>query len=80
VIGTKIGGIPEQVEDGKTGFLFEMGNVEQLADKMSVLSMDMEMRVGMGKAARHRVEKEYSLEDHCSQLIGIYKELLTKKL
>jgi len=56
VIGTKIGGIPEQVEDGKTGFLFEMGNVEQLADKMSVLSMDMEMRVGMGKAARHKVE------------------------
>ena len=44
IIGSRIGGIPEQVEDGKTGLLFEMGNVEQLARKMKILAEDNELR------------------------------------
>jgi len=78
VIGSRIGGIPEQVLDGETGLLFEMGNAKQLSEKMSILFQDKELRARMGKAAIRRVEKEYSLENHCSRLMDIYNELLRK--
>jgi glycosyltransferase involved in cell wall biosynthesis len=76
VIGSGIGGIPEQIENGKTGFLFEMSNVRELAKKMTLLAEDKKLRQEMGKAARKKLEREYSLEAHCSKLMEIYEELL----
>jgi len=76
IIGSRIGGIPEQVEDGKTGLLFEMGNVQQLSRKMEVLAEDKELRKEMGRAAREKLEREYSLKNHCEGLLDIYNELL----
>ncbi|MFH1932099.1 MAG: glycosyltransferase family 4 protein [Pseudomonadota bacterium] len=78
IIGSRIGGIPEQIEDGRTGFLFEMGNVGELAEKMKILTQNKKMRVEYGKAARKKVESEYSLASHCKGLLGIYDELLQK--
>ena len=78
VIGSCIGGIPEQIEDGKTGFLFEMGKIDELSDKMTVLWSDKKLRAEMGKAAREKVEKEFSLQKHCADLMEIYNQLLTK--
>ena len=77
IIASRIGGIPEQVEDGKTGFLFEMGNVDELADKIMMLAGDAEIRQQMGKAARLKAEQEFSMEDHCNKLMKIYNELLS---
>ena len=79
VIASNIGGIPEQVEDGKTGFLFEMGNVQKLADKMRVLAKNSKLRRNMGREGRKKVEKEYSLDAHCAKLMKIYEELLSKR-
>jgi len=78
VIGSRIGGIPEQIEDGKTGFLYEMGNAEELAEKMVVLASNKELRKKMGRAARKKVERKYSLDAHCTKLMEIYEELLSK--
>jgi glycosyltransferase involved in cell wall biosynthesis len=78
IIGSRTGGIPEQVEDGITGFLFEMGNVDELAEKMKLLSQSPYLRCQMGQAARTRLEQEYSLEGHCTNLLKIYEELLSK--
>jgi glycosyltransferase involved in cell wall biosynthesis len=76
IIGSRIGGIPEQIEDGKTGFLFEMGNVAELAEKMEFLAGDAELRDQMGRAARRKLEQEYSLAEHNRQLLSIYSELI----
>jgi len=76
VIGSRIGGIPEQIEDGRTGFLFEMGNVKELSEKMDILSSDKELRKNLGKAARKKVKAAYSLAKHCHELESIYKKLL----
>lgn len=78
VIGSRIGGIPEQIADGETGLLFEMGNVGELAEKIKVLSENSDMRTRMGIAARKKVEHEYSLDVHCSTLLKMYEELLSK--
>lgn len=77
VIGSRIGGIPEQVEDGKTGFLFTMGNADELTQKMEILAQDEILRTRMGRVAREKLELEYSLAAHNRQLIEIYKELLS---
>lgn len=76
VIGSRIGGIPEQVEDAKTGLLFEMGNVDELTEKMTLLVNDPELRDHMGRAARRKLELEYSLAEHNKQLLKVYSSLL----
>lgn len=76
VLGSRIGGIPEQIEDGKTGLLFEMGNVMELAEKMDLLANNAELRSLMGRAARKKLEQEYSLKKHCDSLMEIYQGLL----
>ncbi len=77
VIGSRIGGIPEQIDDGRTGLLFEMGNVEELVAKMQALASDSILRAAMGQAAREKLEKYYSLTRHCRQLISLYEETMS---
>jgi len=48
------------VEDGKIGFLFEPGNYKDLAEKISILITNKELREEMGREARRKVEREYS--------------------
>ncbi|NOX81252.1 MAG: glycosyltransferase family 4 protein, partial [Deltaproteobacteria bacterium] len=76
VIGSRIGGIPEQIEDGRTGFLFEMGNVKELARKIDILDSDAGLRKQLGHAARLKLEQKYSLAEHNRQLLKIYSGLL----
>lgn len=76
IIASDIGGIPEQVEDGKTGLLFTMGNADELAEKMGLLAGNIELRSQMGQAARKKLEQDYSLAKHNSQLMTIYRSLL----
>ncbi len=76
VIGSRIGGIPEQIEDGETGLLFEMGNAKDLASKIQFLMKNHPTRIDMGKAARKKLEAEYSLTDHCRNLLKAYENIL----
>ncbi len=76
VIASNIGGLPEQVEDGKTGFLFEMGNVEELSQKIITLAKNKELRQTMGRRARQKAINEYSLEVHGRKLLALYEKLM----
>jgi len=79
VIGSRMGGIPELVADGETGLLFDAGNVKELQEKLGTLMAAPDLRQTMGKAARERVEKEFSLERHNAGLMDIYKSLVKKQ-
>lgn len=76
VIGSRIGGVPEQIDHGKTGLLFEMGNQHELAEHMRLLYDNSAIRLQFGKAARVKLEKDYSLHDHCTTLENYYLSLL----
>jgi glycosyltransferase involved in cell wall biosynthesis len=76
IIGSRIGGIPEQIEDGETGFLFEMGKENEMGEKMTALINNSELRNKMGRAARKKLEDEYSFESHCQKLLNIYTRLM----
>jgi len=76
IIASRIGGLPEQIEDGRTGLLFEMGNVKELRERMLYLWKNKDLRIEMGREARKKAEREFSLERHCEELLHIYKKLL----
>lgn len=62
VICSRIGGLPEVVEDGVTGLLFEPGNTDELAEKIGYLWDRPQLCRRMGEAGRERVRREYSPE------------------
>lgn len=76
VVGSRIGGIPELVDEGRTGLLYEAGNVDQLAHALDRLMASPALRTQMGTAARRRVEDLFSLDAHNASLLNIYKSIL----
>ena len=72
VIASNIGGIPEIVEDGVTGLLFEPGNVEDLAEKIRYLWEQLELCRQMGQAGREKAIRQYSPEKYYSRLMDVY--------
>ena len=74
VVSTRVGGIPEAVEDGKTGILVEPGDVECLAAAMRALAEDPELRARMGAAGLARVREKFSLEGFFAKFRRIWFE------
>jgi len=72
VISSRIGGLPEIVDDGVTGLLFESGNVDDLADKIGRLWSDPELCRRMGLAGREKALREYSSARYYERLIHVY--------
>lgn len=60
VIGTNAGGLPEVVENGRTGWLAEVGDVEYMAERGKQLLTDSDLRREMGKNARQVAVKKFS--------------------
>ena len=49
IVASQIGGIPELVREGKTGLLFDPGNVDQLSDKITLLLGNRGLREAFGR-------------------------------
>jgi len=60
VIATNVGGNQEMMIDGKTGFLVQQGNHEQLIDKLSLLLEDKELAKKMGSEGRKFIEEIFN--------------------
>ena len=76
VVGSRIGGIVEMVDQDQTGLLFTPANTDELAECLQTLWSDAPLRVQMGRAARDKAEKEYSAETHYEHLMELYRSLL----
>jgi len=64
VIGSNVGGIPDLIKDGQNGFLFEVGNTEELAEKLKTLLNNKILVVEMGKRGREFVQDKFSNEKY----------------
>jgi glycosyltransferase involved in cell wall biosynthesis len=76
VIASKIGGVVDVVEDGKSGILFEAGDVSGLASAMVRLLNDNELRFKLGAEARKRIVENFSIDKIADEYINLYKEVL----
>jgi glycosyltransferase involved in cell wall biosynthesis len=73
VVGAAIGGIPELVEPGRTGALFEAGSAESLAEALASMQADR-VRPEMGREARRRIEERFDPGRHLDALTEVYRE------
>jgi len=74
VIGSKIGGIPELIEDGFNGYLFEAGNVNELQQLLETLIDSPETLEKLEQGTYESVQK-YTMEKHIEQLEKEYQKL-----
>ena len=77
VVATDIGGTPEVVLDGITGYVVPIKDSAALAQKIGHLLEDAELRKEMGQNGRKRIEEEFSLRKMTEQYEAIYQELVT---
>lgn len=62
IVATRVGGIPEIVEDGVNGFLVERDDLKGLVARVEQLIQDRDLRQRMGEAGRRKVEREFTIQ------------------
>lgn len=77
-VATRVGGVPEVIDEGKNGLLVEYGNQDQLARAIIELLGDEPKRKNMGRAGRERVKDNFTWPKIVDQLEKVYKEAGTK--
>jgi len=76
VVASRVGGIPEAVEDGVTGILVPPAHSRRLADALVALLENPGLRQSMGEAGRNRVKRLFSLERSINEIECVYTHLL----
>lgn len=69
VVASRIGGIPELVEDGRSGRLVPPGDPASLAEALTRLAEDGDLRRRMGAEGRTRVERDFDLHANARALV-----------
>lgn len=67
-IGSRVDGIPEIIEDGINGYLFENENIAQLTEKLSLLIDDENLRKSFGESGRAKIEKKFGVKEYSSKI------------
>ena len=78
VIGSRDGGIPEIIEDGKTGSLVEVGDYVGFSRAALDLIDNNELRENMSRNSIEAVQRRFSIQAHTKIILDIYGELLAK--
>jgi glycosyltransferase involved in cell wall biosynthesis len=76
VVATRVGGVPDVVQEGEDGFLVEPGATDDLAERLGRLAREPELRERMGRAGRERVLPRYAVERLVDDVDRLYRSLL----
>ena len=76
IVASRVGGVPEIVEDGFEGYLVEPMDVNSLAERCRRLIDSPDIARKMGEHARKRVERDFSATAMAGRVASVYKELL----
>jgi glycogen synthase len=75
VVASRIGGIPETIEDGSAGIIVEPGNVEQLASAIIRLARDPAQRRMMGRAGYEKASGDFVAQSVVQRILPVYERL-----
>ena len=78
VIATRIGGIPEVINDGETGFLSDVGDVEKMTRDTLRFLEDEDLRCSFGERGRELAVQRYSTSKIIPQYIAFYEKIVQK--
>jgi glycosyltransferase involved in cell wall biosynthesis len=76
VIATSVGGLPELIDDGKTGILVPPADVDALCVALQFLIGSPKARKSMGNAGRRRVEERFRIENNIRMTAALYLDVL----
>jgi trehalose synthase len=76
VVASQIGGIREQIEDGRTGFLVDPTDLREFGERVSLLLQDPYRAERMGEAAQTRVRDLFLGPRHLGQYVELLEGLL----
>lgn len=76
VVATRVGGVPEVIEHGETGYLDEIGDCASMAGHVETLLRDEPLRLAMGQAGAERAQRRFSLGASMRQHVALYERLL----
>jgi glycosyltransferase involved in cell wall biosynthesis len=76
VIGTPVGGVPEMVEHGKTGFIVPLDNPEELAGRIECLLADPGLARRMGEAGKATAEQRFKRSVVVEKTMSFYKDVI----
>jgi glycosyltransferase involved in cell wall biosynthesis len=79
VVAARAGGLPEVVEDGKTGFLCDPEDAEAFATAVDRLLKDPALARRMGEAGRRRVLERFSWESAGARILEIYERAAAER-
>jgi glycosyltransferase involved in cell wall biosynthesis len=79
VIATAIGGIPEQITDGETGYLTEPENPVNMAEKIIHLLKNKNLRQSMGTAAGNHAHEHFGLDRMIDSYLDFYQEVFDRE-
>ena len=74
VIATSVGGIPELMKDGETGFLIEKNNSNELFEKLSMLLNNLENANQMGVKGKEFVKSNFNWDKICNDFLNHLKK------
>jgi starch synthase len=77
IVASRIGGVPEIVVDGETGFLVEPGDATELHDRLELLLGDEKLARRMGDAGRDRVLQDFTWARCAERCLAAYEGLLS---
>ena len=75
IVGTRVGGIPEVVDDGRTGLLVDPRDARQLAAAIVKLLQDQQQRERMAAAGYERVRARFTVDRMVAQTAAVYRRL-----
>lgn len=76
VVVSDVGGLPELVQDQRSGLVVPAGDADALGHVLLTLAENAALRNQLGVAARERIEQHFSLEQTVEQTLALYRELL----
>jgi glycosyltransferase involved in cell wall biosynthesis len=76
VVASDVDGLPDVVENGRTGVLVPPGEPDALAAAIAMLAESRDLRTDMGRAGRALVEARYRWEENVAQMERVYKHVL----
>jgi glycosyltransferase involved in cell wall biosynthesis len=79
IVATNVGGTPEVVEDGETGYLVPPGDPATMAARISELLSDRARRERMGRRGRKRIETHFTFEAQAQSYLRLFDEMCTAR-
>jgi glycosyltransferase involved in cell wall biosynthesis len=76
IVASRVGGIPDLIQDSVNGILVEPGKPEQLAAAICKLARDHELRNSMKNASYQLAYERYDIEQHVIQMVKLYQNLV----